>query len=237
MSLSCVSAVGIRPDCQFIINCYLAIFEWGWVGCEEFYRSREGVAFRLFDFVTKSSGSFFFYSFLVLVVLWFLWFSGSCHSHGSLVLVVLMVLWFFGFFGSCGCYPFALVAWSPAIGTACDLSSSISRWWARKKFVLFRILKKGFPVFHSHSKWSFYKVLSSGSIFLGEIKSWHHQGAVVSQCIRIDNCFDQQNNTWSVSALQRKGKLVLHCCGAIRVQKITRVPSQVYWSHCGTLGS
>ena len=37
--------------------------------------------------------------------------------------------------------------------------------------------------------------------------------------------------------LRRKRKLVLHCRGAIRVRKITRVPSQVYWSDCGTLGS
>ena len=66
-------------------------------------------------------------------------------------------------------YPVALAARSPAIGTAWDLFRSISRWRGKKKFVPFRILKKGFLLFRSHLTRSFHKVLSSGSIFLREV--------------------------------------------------------------------
>ena len=96
---------------------------------------------------------------------WFSWFSVVLlvlsGSRGSLVIVVLLVL-------RAG-YPVPLAARSPAIDTASDLSRSISRWLARKKFVPFRILKKGFPVFRSHSKTLYHNVLWSGSIFWLEV--------------------------------------------------------------------
>ena len=55
---------------------------------------------------------------MVLLVLWFLlflWFSGSCVSHGSLVLVVLWFFWFSSFFGSRGSMVLVLVlcVWLP----------------------------------------------------------------------------------------------------------------------------
>ena len=120
---------------------------------------------------SRGSPWFFWFSLVLLVLLvlvvssgsrgspWFFWFSVVL-----VVLVVIVVLLVLG-----AGYPVALAARSPAIDTACDLSRSISRWLARKKFIPFRILKKGFPLFRSHSKTSYHNVLWSGSIFLLEV--------------------------------------------------------------------
>lgn len=57
-------------------------------------------------FFCSSSGSCGSLVFLVLVVLWFLLFSGACGSLVLLILVVLVVLWFFCFSSSCGSHGF-----------------------------------------------------------------------------------------------------------------------------------
>ena len=119
----------------------------------------------------SSPGSVFFCSSSVSLVLWFLWFSGfsgSCGSRGSLVLVVLWCLWFSSSSDSCG-------------------------WRGKKKFVPFRILKKGFLLFRSHLTRSFHKsVIEWFDIFA---RGHGTTRELFSQCTRIDECFDWQNNT------------------------------------------
>ena len=180
----------------------------------------------------SSPGSVFFFS-VVLVVLWFFWFlwfswfSGACGSLVLLVLLVRVVLWFFCFSSSCGShgfpvivasYPVALAARSPAIGTACDFFHSISSRRGNKKFVPFRIRsrlgswKKAFHCFVPQSVMEWFNIFARGHGTTREL---------FSQCTRTDECFDWRNNTWSLSVLRGKRKVVLHCRGATSAQMLT----------------